>query len=176
MNNILVAYFSHSGENYSVGKIEKGNTKIIAEIISEQTNGNLFEIRSTKDYPNNYNDCVEVAKQEKINNARPKLLNSVSDFDNYKIIFLGYPNWCGDMPMPVYSFLESYDFKNKIIMPFCTHEGGGLYSTDKNIKNICVDAKVSKGIAIYGHVAQESKDEANDIIANWIKESKVLFN
>lgn len=168
--SILVAYFSRAGENHNVGVIEKGNTAIIAEMIAEETNGDLFEIRRVTPYPEAYRECTDEAQQEKSDNARPELTATVDHFSDYDVIFLGYPNWWGDMPMPVYTFLESYDFSGKIIVPFATHEGSGLSSTESSIASICSGADVLGGLAIRGTVAQNSQDEAKDAVVNWLRE------
>lgn len=81
-----------------------------------------------------------------------------------------YPNWWGDMPMAVYTFLESYDFSGKAIVPFCTHEGSGLSSTENSIAKLCPDAEVLDGLAIRGSVAQNSREEANEAVINWLGE------
>lgn len=107
---VLVAYFSRIGENYGVGNIEKGNTAIIAEMIADQTDGELFEIRTVDGYPESYDETVDIAREELDTGARPELAENVENITDYDVIFLGYPNWWGDMPMAVYTFLESYDF------------------------------------------------------------------
>lgn len=168
---ILVAYFSRTGENYSVGDIEKGNTHIVADMIVEQTDGDTFEISTVTPYPDNYDECTEVAKQEQDENARPELVDSVENIENYDIIFLGYPIWWNDMPMAVYTFLENYDFSGKTIVPFCTHEGSGLASTENNIAKTCLDAEVLTGLSIRGSVAQNSQNEAQEAVINWLKEA-----
>lgn len=170
-NSILIAYFSRAGENYNVGVIEKGNTANVAEMIAAQTGGDLFHIETVTPYPENYDECTEVAQQELRDNARPELTASVENFDDYDVIFLGYPNWWGDMPMAVYTFMESYDFSDKTIVPFCTHEGSGLSSTESSIASACSNAEVLDGLAIRGSVAQNSQDEAGDAVVNWLSET-----
>ena len=168
---VLVAYFSRTGEQYSVGNITEGNTAIIAKIIADKTNGDLFEIKVKNDnYPKGYTELTEYAKAEKQKNARPKIDGKVDNIDEYDVVFLGYPNWWGDMPMPVYTFLESYDFSNKIIIPFCTHEGSGLSSTPNKIKYAVTAKNVLNGFAIYGHIAQNNKIEADKKVSDWLKE------
>ena len=126
MSKTLVAYFSKTGEQYGVGEITEGNTKKLAEVIAEKTGGDLFEIKVVNDnYPNKYNPLIQFAKQEKQANARPDIVGKVDNIDEYDTIFLGYPNWWADMPMPVYTFLETYNTKDKTVHPFCTHEGSG---------------------------------------------------
>ena len=164
---ILVAYFSRADENYNVGNISKGNTKIVAEIIAEKLGANVFEIKPVKNYPANYEECTEVAKIELQENARPKIVGRVENFADYDIIFLGYPIWWGDMPMAVYTFLEQEDFSGKIVIPFCTHEGSGLSGTEKNISDK-TKAKVLNGLAIRGNVAQNDAEKTKSEVENWL--------
>ena len=164
---VLVAFFSRTGENYNVGNISKGNTHIIAEMIAGETNGKLFQIEPVKPYPDEYRACVDIAKTEKENKARPAVKEDIAAED-YDVIFLGYPNWWGDMPMAVYTFLEHYDFTGKTIRPFCTHEGSGLSDTESDIRRAAPGAAVTKGLAIHGsHVA-----EAESALARWVREGK----
>ena len=165
---VLVAYFSRTGEQYSVGNIKKGNTAIIGEMIASKTGADTFEIKVVKDnYPKGYNDLTKYAQTEKRNNERPEIAGKINIAD-YDVIFIGYPNWWSDMPMPVYTFLESYDFKGKTVIPFCTHEGSGLSGTERNVKTV-TKADVKDGIAIYGHVAQNSPKEADKKVSDWLK-------
>ena len=151
---ILVAYFSRTGEQYSVGNIIEGNTAIIAKLIARKTGGDLFEIKAAQDnYPKEYIALTEYAKKEKQQNARPEIVGGVNDFDKYDTIFLGYPNWWGDMPMPVYAFLDSHDTSEKEVYHFCTHEGSGGVKT---------------GFATYGHVAQNYRTEAEKQVTQWL--------
>ena len=167
---VLVAYFSRTGEQYSVGNITEGNTAIIAKMIAEKTNGDLFEIKVKNDkYPKNYTALTEYAQQEKRNNARPEIIGNVENFDDYDTIFIGYPNWWGDMPMPVYTFIESYDFTGKNVVPFCTHEGSGLSGTQNKVQNAAKGAKLLTGFAIYGHTAQNDRTEADKKVSEWLK-------
>ena len=155
MSKTLIAYFSRTGEQYSVGNITKGNTAIVAEIIAEKTGGDLFEIKVVNDnYPNEYTLLIQFAKKEKQENARPEIMGD-ANIDNYDTVFIGYPNWWAEMPMPVYTFMDSYDLTNKKIYHFCTHEGSGGVKRD--------------GFAIYGHTAQNNRAEAEKQIAEWLK-------
>lgn len=109
----LVAFFSHTGENYNVGFIEKGNTSILADMIADATGAEMFEIVPEKEYPkDDYNDCIDVAKREKQANARPTIKGDVN-VEDYDVIFLGYPNWWGEMPMCVYTFLDKHNWSGK---------------------------------------------------------------
>ena len=122
-SNMLVAYFSLAGEQYGVGVIEEGNTSIIAHMIAEQTGADLFEIEAAVPYPASHSELLDVSRQEMASSARPEIAGIVDNMDSYDTIFIGYPNWWGDMPMIVYGFLESYDLSGKTIVPFCTHGG-----------------------------------------------------
>lgn len=167
-SKVLVAYFSRADENYGVGYIEKGNTAIIAEMIAEETGGELFHIERETPYPVEYDECTDEAKQELNDNARPVLAED-KDISEYDVIFLGYPIWWGEMPMPVYTFLEGHDFSGKTIIPFCTHAGSGLAGTEKSIESICTDAEILDGLSIKGEDAQNSQDKARETIKDWLK-------
>lgn len=167
---VLVASFSHTGENYGVGNITKGNTHIVAEMIAKETGGELFEIVPVKEYPKTYDACVDVAKQEKDSNARPTVKNDIA-VEDYDVVFIGYPNWWGDMPMPVYTFIEKHDWTGKTVIPFCTHEGSGLSGTERNIANACKGATVGKGLAVRGTTAQNKQEQARKTVLDWLKKS-----
>lgn len=107
---ILVAYFSRAGENYAVGNIEKGNTHIVADMIAEMTGDDVFEIKTITPYPTTYKETTEIAKQKLAENARPALAAQVPNMADYDVVFLGYPIWWSDLPTPVYTFLEGYDW------------------------------------------------------------------
>ena len=169
---ILVAYFSRTGEQYSVGFITKGNTEIIAEIIAAKTGADLFEIKPAEDkYPAGYSDLTKYSKKEMQNNERPEIAGDVKNFADYGTIFIGYPVWWGDKPMPVYTFIEKHDFKDKTIVPFATHEGSGFCGTQGMAKT---GAKVLKGIGIYGHVAQNDRKKAEKQVSEWLTELGII--
>jgi len=165
---VLVVYFSRADENTGgVGYIEKGNTKILAEMIAERTHGDLFEIKTVKPYPKEYRPATEAAKQEKEENARPEIVGELPDLSKYDVVFLGYPIWWSDMPMPVYTFLDRENFAGKIILPFCTHEGSGLSGTQRSIADV-TKADVREGFALQGHIAQKSPEEARTALYEWM--------
>ena len=165
---ILVAYFSRADENYNVGVIEKGNTQIIAEMIAETTGADLFQIRANYNYPESYDACKEIASQEKANNARPELAETI-DISGYNTIFVGYPIWWGDLPMAVYTFLESNDFTGKTIIHFNTHEGSGQAGTVEKIETACLGAEVLNGLAVRGSIAQDDQDSAREAVLAWLQ-------
>ena len=160
--SILVAYFSLAGEQYGVGVIEEGNTAIIAKMIAEQTGADVFEIEAV-------NGLLEVSRQEMSDNARPEIAGTVDNMEDYDIVFVGYPNWWGDMPMIVYNFLESYDFSEKTVIPFCTHGGSGLSGTESTIEDI-TGAEMMDGFDIAGEAAQNQRDKASEAVTEWLRE------
>ena len=167
--NMLVAYFSLAGEQYGVGVIEEGNTSIIAHMIAEQTGADLFEIEAAVPYPTSHSELLDVSRQEMASSARPEIAGIVDNMDSYDTIFIGYPNWWGDMPMIVYGFLESYDLSGKTIVPFCTHGGSGLSNTESTIVDI-TGGTMRDGFAIPGTTAQTAQDTARNEVAQWLKE------
>ncbi len=169
----LIAYFSRKGNNYVGGSIVNlpiGNTEVAAKKIQKLTGSEIFQIRTVKSYPEDYTETTNVAHEEQRNNARPELTETVGNVDSYDVIYLGYPNWYGTMPMAVFTFLESYDFSGKTIVPFCTHEGSGMGSSERDIKRLCPIAKVLSGLAIRG----SSVEKADKDIADWLKELDLI--
>ncbi len=170
---ILVVYYSRTGEEYGLGNITKGNTAIIAELIAQKTGGDLFEIKPVTPYPDSYEECKKVASREKATKARPPFIGNV-DISGYDIIFCGYPIWYGDAPQIVYTFLEGHDFSGKKIVPFCTHGGSGLSSTDQNIMLTCPTAKILQGFAIQGSIAQNNPSKAAELVDNNLKKLALI--
>ena len=169
---ILVAFFSRTGENYAVGHIEKGNTHIVAEMIAEATGGTLFQIEPAVPYPDGYDECVDIAKRELESNARPAVKGDIA-VEDYDVVFIGYPNWWGNMPMAVYTFIEKHDWNGKSVVPFCTHEGSGLSDTERKLKDACKGATVSEGLAIKGTTAQNLQPQALKAVQTWLQLSLI---
>lgn len=164
---VLVAFFSRAGENYAVGNIEKGNTHIVAEMIAEETGADLFHIEPVTPYPEDYTECTEVSKRELNNRARPAVKGDAA-VEDYDVVFIGYPNWWGDMPMPVYTFIEKHTWQGKTVVPFFTHEGSGLSDTEAKLRTACTGATVLKGLALRGATAQNRQAEARESVRNWL--------
>lgn len=167
---ILIAYFSRAGENYQVGYIQKGNTHIVADMIAQETGGTLFEIRPAVPYPEGYQDTVRRAQQEKQEQARPKLDGDVPDWDSYDVVFLGYPIWWSDAPMPVYTFLESHDFTGKVIIPFCTSAGDVLTGQESTFPQHAKGAVMAKGFGVEGKRAQQQPETVRPQVRQWLEE------
>lgn len=167
-NKILVAYFSRAGDNYETGVIEKGNTAIMAEMVAEKTGGTLFEIVPVTPYPAGYKECTEVAKQEQVDNARPAIANQVENFADYNVIFLGYPIFWGDFPMIIYTFLESYDFNGKTVIPFCTSAGDYMTGKEIQIPQIAKGSQIAQGLGIRGKDCQDNPASVRERVDYWI--------
>ena len=127
-----------------------GNTRRVAEQLASLTGGDLLELRQAHPYSDDYRTCVAQARADWQQSVRPELLGLPKDLSGYDRIYLGYPNYCGTMPMAVYTFLEHYDFTGKLICPFCTHEGSGLGRSERDIKRLCPGASVKPGLALHG--------------------------
>ena len=151
---ILIAYYSRTG-----------NTRSVAQEIQKNVGGDLFEIKTTNTYPEEYQATTEQAKTEKNNNFRPELAAKVPNIDSYDVIFVGYPIWWGTMPMGVFSFLEQHNLAGKTVIPFCTHGGSGFGDSVSDIKKTSPQANVVQGLALRGSEAGKSQTE----IANWLK-------
>lgn len=164
----LVAFFSRADENYAVGYIEKGNTQIVAEVIAAEVGADLFHVETETPYPAEYDRCIEVAKRELQTAARPALRGDVNVAD-YDVIFLGYPNWWGDMPMALYTFIERHDWHGKTVLPFCTSEGSGLSGTVQRLRKACAGAEILDGLALRGATAQHDPETIRSSVSAWLK-------
>jgi flavodoxin len=168
-NKKLVVYFSKVGEQYNVGIITEGNTAIVAKFIASAIGADIFEVKVKNDtYSASYKTLADETLREKKISARPNIVGDVTNFDEYDTVFIGSPNWWADMPMALYTFIEAHDWSGKTIAPFVTHEGSGLSSIPDKIKT-ATNADVLKGLAVYGHVAQNERDKAEQDVQNWLK-------
>lgn len=163
----LIAFYSRADENYVNGLIktlEVGNTEIAAGMIEGLIKADLFKIEQAEPYAKDYNECIAQAQDDQRKNARPELKSCPETLDEYDVIYLGYPNYWGTMPMAVFTFLERFDFQGKTIKPFCTHEGSGMGSSVSDIRKMCPGATVETGLAIRGGSVERAEKE----IEKWI--------
>ena len=169
-NDVLVIYFSRTGEQYQVGVIDKGNTAIVAEMIAEKTGADLFEIIPETDYPYTYNELLDVAKKEQREKARPAIKGDLPDLSQYKTIFIGAPVWWNDWPMIMYTFFENNaeELAGKSLVPFSTHGGAGLSGFDKKLQSVCKDSQILTGLAISGKDTQNDQDKVRSTVNNWL--------
>lgn len=149
----LIVYFSWSG-----------NTRAVAEEIKSQTGADIFEITPETPYSDDYNEVLDVAQREQSEKARPVISNKIDNFDKYSTIFVGYPNWWGDMPMIMYSLFDDYDFTGKTIAPFVTSGGSGFSGTINTIKSMEPDAEVTEGLSLSGSSAENSAAD----VSKWL--------
>lgn len=154
----VVMYYSRAGENYFGGQyryVDKGNTEIVAEKIAAATGASMFKIEQAVPYSDDYQTCIQQAREDLKEQARPDLAAYPKDMAADEI-YLGYPNYWGDLPMAVYTFLEHYNWHGKTIHPFCTHEGSGIGNTVQRIGQVCPGANVTEGLAVLGSQAVQS--------------------
>ena len=151
--NVLIVYFSQTG-----------NTETVANIIYDNVGGDIVKLETTEAYPSDYDELVDYAQQEQQEDARPELSTVIENIEQFDTIFLGYPNWWGDMPMAIYTFLDTYDLSGKTIAPFITHGGSGLSGTPENIQEEELNATVTEGLAIDG---DEASDSSEDVV-EWL--------
>ena len=159
MVRTLIAYFSRADENYFAGAmryVKVGNTEIVANIMKDLTGADTFKIEMKDPYSPVYMTCIEQAKKDLRENARPELKSMPESIDEYETIILAYPNYWGTMPMAVYTFLEAFSFTGKTILPLCTNEGSGMGSSERDIKKYAPGAEVRKGLSITGSNAAGS--------------------
>ena len=170
-SDILVVYFSRTGEQYTVGVIDEGNTAIVAKMITEQTEADSFEVLPIDDhYPMTYDALTDVAKQEQNDNARPEYAGEVPDLSQYNTIFIGAPVWWGDWPMIMYTFFENNAdaLVEKTLIPFSTHEGSGLSGFDRKLESACPNSQVLEGLAIRGNDCQNKQDSVRSTVNDWL--------
>lgn len=176
-SNVLIAYFSvpeyvdtegidaNAGASVVVreGQV-MGNLEYMADVIQQTIGGDLFRIETVEEYPLDHEPLVDQAAEEQEEEARPELSTQIENPDQYDTILLGYPNWWGDMPMALYTFLEEYDFSGKTIIPFTAHGGSGFSDTVDTIAELQPDAEVSdEGLSISRNDVAEAQEE----ISSW---------
>ena len=167
----LVVYFSRTGEQYTVGVIDKGNTAIVAEMIADKTGADLFEVLPVDNhYPMTYAELTDIAKQEQNDNARPEYAGEVPDLSAYDTIYIGAPVWWGDWPMIMYTFFEqnAEGLSGKKLVPFSTHEGSGLSGFDRKLESACPNSTILEGLAIRGNDCQNKQDSVQSEVSEWI--------
>ena len=174
-DNILIAYFSvpetdgtdtvAGASRVSVHGQVKGNNEYVAHLIQQQTGGDLFAIETEQEYPGTHDELLDFAYNEMTEGARPALASQIENLDSYDTIFLGYPNWNADLPMPLYTFLEEYDLSGKTIIPFTTHGGSGFSGTIDTIQELQPNAQVVQdGLSI----SRNNVPDAAGEVADWV--------
>lgn len=149
----LIAYYSRRGQNLVNGKVETlrvGNTELAAVVLQKFTGADLYQIQACQEYPEDYCQCIDLARQDLLRKNRPKLRREPGNLEQYHIIYLGYPNYWGTMPAVVFTFQESYDFGGKVICPFCTYEDGGMGHSVEDLRRACPTARIAQGLPLRG--------------------------
>ena len=176
-NGILIAYFgvpetdgTDTVANASRVATEngvEGNCQFIAQAIQQAVGGDLFAIETVQEYPGTHQPLLDFAYDELRQNARPELSSEIENLDDYNVIFLGYPNWNADLPMPLYTFLDTYDLSGKTVIPFTAHGGSGFAGTISTVASQKPGAQVERsGFS----VSRNSVSAAKDDIVDWVRE------
>lgn len=176
-SSILVAYFSWADNAVTEGDVDAvtspsvtapGNVAQLASWVQEETGGDLFSIQVTEPYPSGWDECLERANEERSQNARPELTETVENIENYDVVFLGYPNWWYGAPMALLSFIEENDLSDKQIYLFCSHGTGGLAGSVEDIESVLPDtASLSDSVF---DVYEEDASGAQEDILSWLSE------
>ena len=157
MKKSIVIFFSHAGDNYSVGNIEVGNTKIVADYISEIAGADQFEIVTHKYDGMAYTPLINLAKEEANRGELPPYEGDAPDLSQYDTVFIGGPVWWGTYPQVMFTLFHDINLDGKTVIPFTTHEGSGLASCVSDVKSAFPKAKVTQGFSIYGHEVRSGK-------------------
>ena len=163
---VLIVFFSHAGENYDVGNVKVGNTKLVADEIQRLTGGDEFEIVAEKSYDMPYSALTKLAKEESEKIEKPTFKGKVKDMDQYTTVFVGGPIWWGTYPQVMFTFFDKYDLNGKTVIPFSTHEGSGLGSVVSDLKQLYPDANFKTAFSIYGHECRKDMSKVD----KWLKE------
>jgi flavodoxin len=168
----LIVYFSRVGSSrpfagvdaVSSASLPQGNTIVMAKMVHDVVGGDMFQVVTVNPYPAAYPETTDLALKEQNAGARPRLATHVPNMDDYDVIFLGYPNWWGTLPMALFTFLEEYDLAGKTIIPFCTHEGSQLGRSIEDIRKLEPRANLREGLAARGG----SVDRARGDVGRWL--------
>ncbi|MBQ9417581.1 MAG: flavodoxin [Bacteroidales bacterium] len=163
--NKIVIFFSHAGDNYSVGNIKVGNTKIVADYISELTGADQYEIITHKYDGMAYMPLIDLAKKEANNGELPPYEGAAPDLSQYDTVFIGGPVWWGTYPQVMFTLFKDINLDGKTVIPFTTHEGSGLANCEGDVRKTFPKAKVGAGFAIAGHEVRTGKAK----VEKWIK-------
>ena len=173
MAKTLIAFFSRADENYFGGAmryVKVGNTEIVAGLMKDMIEADVFKIEMKNPYSPVYMTCIEEAKKDLREKARPELVRYLDSIDEYDTVILAYPNYWGTIPMAVATFLEKYDFTGKTILPLCTNEGSGMGGSERTIRQCAPGANVKKGLPVNGSSAANS----GDAVRCWLKANGLM--
>ena len=174
MAKTLIAFFSRADENYFGGAmryVKVGNTEIVVNLMKEMVEADTFRIGMANPYSPVYMTCIEEAKKDLKDNARPELVSMPESIDEYDTIVLAYPNYWGTMPMAVVTFLEAFDFTGRTILPLCTNEGSGMGSSERDIKKYAPGAEVKSGLSVTGSQAVNAEGS----VQKWLSANGLML-
>lgn len=182
-NGILIAYFGvmetdgtdtvASASRVATTDGVVSNCQFIAQAIQQAVGGDLFAIKTVQNYPETHQPLLDFVYDELRQNVRPELFSVIENLEDYDVIFLGYPNWNGDLPMPLYTFLETYDFSGKTIIPFVTHGGNGFSNTVSTISSLQPEAMVlTDGLSISRNNVSDATQDAMDWATQILREAR----
>lgn len=169
MSDKLVIYYSRDGENYVNGSVKNlpvGNCELTARMISEANGADLFKIETVEEYPADYYQTIDIAKDELRKNTRPALKKELQNLDGYEDIYIVGPCWWGTYPMAMFTQLEKLDFSGKTVHGLMSHEGSGLGHSQKDLQKILKGASFSKPLAVHGAATKESEKTIKDWARN----------
>ena len=170
---ILLAYFSRPGENYYYGgrrDLAVGNTQVLAEMIAELIDCDVFRIEAAEPYPEAYDATVARNVTEQDSDARPEIASPLPSIDGYDRILLGSPIWNVRPPMIMNTFVDGLDFAGKTVHPFVTYAVSGLGSTQRVYTEACVGAEIRPGLAIRGEEVAQHRDD----VETWLRQNRLL--
>ena len=173
MAKTLIAFFSRADENYFGGAmryVKVGNTEIVCGLMEKMIDADVFKIEMKTPYSPVYMTCIEEAKRDLREKARPELVSYPGSIDGYDTVILAYPNYWGTVPMAVATFLEKYDFAGKTILPLCTNEGSGMGASERAIRQCAPGAEVKKGLPVTGSEAANSGES----VKRWLSANGLL--
>lgn len=165
MSKSIVIFFSHAGDNYSVGNVKVGNTKIVADYISELTGAAQYEIVTHKYDGMAYTPLTRLAQEEANKGELPPYEGKAPDLSQYDTVFIGGPVWWGTYPQVMFTLFKDINLDGKTVYPFTTHEGSGLASCVSDVKKAFPKANVKNGFSIYGHEVRTEKAK----VEKWLK-------
>ena len=174
MAKTLIAFFSRADENYFGGAmryVKVGNTEIVVNLMKEMVEADTFSIEMANPYSPVYMTCIEEAKKDLKDNARPELVSMPESIDEYDTIVLAYPNYWGTMPMAVVTFLEAFNFTGRTILPLCTNEGSGMGSSERDIKKYAPGAEVKRGLSVTGSQAVNAEGS----VQKWLSANGLML-
>lgn len=164
----IVVYFSRTGENFPNLDLEVGNTARLALAIDRHMQGDIFEIVPAAAYPADRDETSERAQREQDEGIYPEIAGDVPDMSRYDTVFLGYPNWWGEQPMVVQTFMRDHDLGDATIVPFTTHDGSGFGNSLSILEQYYPSSEILEGLAIRGTEVADDPGAVQGEVDDWL--------